>query len=377
MATRRIIPDARIFYPAQPSRASQPHLAPNLEPVRIGDNGRPSGHQCHEDDQSRRNPTRPPPSSNDRKKITMSMPTVERTIHFFVADAGKATSGEPAGFDSRSALAAIDVLPFDDIPRGRYQRDGDGNVLCLFTSAHHRGAVEFCRIRRTGLPLLESGGHLSELPIAPDAGLSEGIHVLFFAENIVGAVYNHYAPRLPALGPYLYERTRGAIPPVTFRPLLDSDASRQFDTLGDLRILEFDIRPSFAAIINEASPSLGDAFGAISKLFDSPEIISLVVKAPRHGAFDLLSRLAAPMRNILRRHDVRENVERLRLRGKNIETGRVETMDLLRDRFVSTQEIVRMSRRSRSLDPGSAFDAIERAYWSLKDELEMAASVSP
>ena len=307
----------------------------------------------------------------------MSMPTVERTIHFFVADAGKAESGEPAGFDSRSALAAIDVLPFDDTPRGRYQRDGDGNVLCLFISAHHRGAVEFCRIRRTGLPLLESGGHLSELPIAPDAGLSEGIHVLFFPENILGAVYNHYAPRLPALGPYLYERARGAIPPVAFRPLLDSDASRQFDTLGDLRILEFDIRPSFAATINEASPSLGHAFGAISELFDSPETISLVVRAPRHGAFDLLSRLAAPMRNILRRHDVRENVERLRLRGKNIETGRVETMDLLRDRFVSTQEIVRMSRRSRSLDPGSAFDAIERAYWSLKDELEMAASVSP
>ena len=307
----------------------------------------------------------------------MSMPTVERTVHFFVADAGKVESGKPLGFDSPSALAAIDVLPFNDTPRGRYERDGDGNALCLFISAQHGEAVEFCRIRRTGLPLLESAGHLSELPIAPDAGLSEAIQVLFLPKNIVGAVYNHYGPRLSALGPYLYERARGAIPPVTFRPLLDSDASRQLDKLDDLRILEFDIRPSFAATLNTIDPSLGHAFGAVSGLFDSPEVISLVLKAPRRDARGFLSRRSASIRNILRRPDVRENVERLRLRGKNVETDRVETMDLLRDRFVSTQEIVRVSRRSRSLDRGSAFEAIRTAYASLKDELEMAASVSP
>ena len=306
----------------------------------------------------------------------MPMPTVERTVHFFLADAGRAETGRPLRFDPTPALNVIGSLPFDNTPSGRYEQDRDGNALCVFGSPPRSHGVQFCRIRRTGLPLLENAGNLSELQIPSNAGLSEAIHVRFFPRNIVGAVYNHYGPRMSALGSYLYERANGAIPRVTFRPLLDSNASRQLATLGDLRLLEFDIRPSFATTLREMDPSLGHTFGALSELLDSPETISLVLKAPRHGARGLLSRMGAPIANILRRGDVRENVERLRVRGKNVETGRVETMDLLQDRFVSTQEIVRLSRRSRSLDPTSAFDAIRNAYDALKDELEVAASAS-
>ena len=224
---------------------------------------------------------------------------------------------------------------------------------------------------------MESAGTLSELPIPSAAGLSEAVHVVFFPENIVGAVYNHFGPRISSLGPYLYARSGRAIPPVTLRPLLDANTSRKLATLDDLRILEFNIRPSFAATIRDADPSLGHAFTAISELFDAPRNLSLVIKAPRHGAREFWSRLSAPMRYIIRSTDLRDNVERLRLRGRNAETNRVETMDLLRDRFASTQQIVRVSRRSRSLDRRSAFNAIHNAYSSMRQELEMAASVSP
>ena len=307
----------------------------------------------------------------------MPTPTVERKIHFFLADAGKRQSGRPRTFDPTPALSAIKALPFSDAPHGRYERDEDGNAICLFVSPDHRASVQFCRIRRTGLPLLESAGNLSELPIARDAGLSEATHVRFFPGNIVGAVYNHFGPRISALGTYLYERSRRAIPAVTFRPLLDPAAQRQLDMISDLRILELSVRPSFAVAQNEIDSSLDNALEAISGLFDAPETVSLVLKAPRRGARAFLSRLSASLRNIVRSHSVQENVERLRVRGMNSRTGRVEWMDLLGDHLVSTQEIVQVSRRSRSLDARSACRAIETAYVSMKDDLELASSLSP
>ena len=61
----------------------------------------------------------------------------------------------------------------------------------------------FCQIRRTGLPQLEQAGTVSDLKIADNAGLVEAVHVVFFPDNIVGADFNFYGPRLSRLGYYL------------------------------------------------------------------------------------------------------------------------------------------------------------------------------
>ena len=64
------------------------------------------------------------------------------------------------------------------------------------------------------------------------------------------------------------------------------------------------------------------------------------------------------------------------MKGVNAETDRVEDIDVLRDLFITTRQIVRVSGRVRALDPTAAFDAVEEAYDELKDELESAAGVS-
>ena len=305
------------------------------------------------------------------------MATVERTVHFYLADSGADESGRPLQFDPRPALKAIDSLPFQASPGGRYQQEAEGNVLCLFATKRQWDRVQFCRVRRSELPLLEQAGRLSELRIPTNAGLSEAIHVRFFANNIVGAMYNHFGPRVSALGPYLHVVSGRAIPPVAFRPLLNSDTTGLVDHLEDLRVLEFDIRRSFKSVIEDADVSLAAAFDSNEELLDSQETISLVAKPERRTAQHLITRLRNPLRRILQRLDLHENVVRLRARGKRTDTGRVETIDFLGDRFASSQEVVRMGGRNRSLDSKSAFDAIARAYVQLRDDLELAASVSP
>ena len=305
------------------------------------------------------------------------MAKVERTVHFYLANLGTDESGRPLPFDPRPALNAIDSLPFRATPNGRYEQENEGNVLCLFATSRQWDRVQFCRVRRTQLPLVEEAGQLSELHIPANAGLSEAIHVRFFPNNVVGAMYNHFGPRVSSLGQYLHVISGRAIPPVEFRPLLNSDTTKLMDNLEDLRVLEFDIRRSYKSVVADADVSLAAAFDGNEELLGSQETISLVAKPERRAAQQLIARLRDPLRWILQRHDLHENVVRLRARGKRTDTGRVETLDFLRDRFASSQEVVRMGGRNRSLDSTSAFDAISRAYVQLRDELELAASVFP
>ena len=112
----------------------------------------------------------------------------------------------------RPALDAIDSLPFTNDAHGRYEFDADGNALSI---RRHNTApnvtLQFGRVRRNGLPMLEQAGNISDLVLDADAGLLEAIHVVFFPNNIVGAEYNHFGPRVSRLGSYLHEKSSEAV----------------------------------------------------------------------------------------------------------------------------------------------------------------------
>ena len=307
----------------------------------------------------------------------MPRATVERKIYFFRADIGKDDSGMPSLFDPTPALQKIIQLPFTGEDGGRYEDDADGNVLCLFRALTRANQVQFCRIRRTGLPQIEDSGNLSELQIGPNTGLSEAIQVMFFSENITGIVYNHFGPRLSRLGPYLHTKSNCIIPVVRFRPLLNVNVSKQLDELDDLRLFELNVRPSFANVIRQHDDSIGDILDANIRYQGSDDIVHVMTKHSGARRQTMLDRAVNLAKRLLLLDDLSGNVDRFRLRGKRRDTGKVETIDLLRDQLLSTQSIVRLSERGRALDPESAFQAINTAYEDLKDDLGQAYSVSP
>ncbi len=309
--------------------------------------------------------------------------TVERKIHFFRADVGVDDGGVPLTFDPQPALQAIDSLPFTNDDSGRYQFDVDGNAVCL---VGHSGApnhsVRFCRVRRTGLPQLEQGGNISDLNLSPDTGLLEAVHVVFFPDkvpgtNIVGTEYNHFGPRISRLSSYLHEKSNEAVPYPTFRPLIRDDAAEQLNRLTEIRVLDISIHPSFADVMRQADQSLGDAFEANARVVDEPESVQVVIKPNRQARKSTLARLLGPLRSLLNQNDARPAFDRLQVRGRCDDTGRVETIDLLKDQLISTKQIVRLNERGRALDPDSAFQAIRDAYQELGDSLQLATGVSP
>jgi hypothetical protein len=129
------------------------------------------------------------------------------------------------------------------------------------------------------LPQLEQAGTVSDLDIGLDAGLLEPVHVVFFTDNIVGADFNFYGPRLSRLGYYLRIKSTNAVPLATFHPLLRNDVAEQLDHLTELRLFDLKVKASYARTIREADESLGDAFAANARVLDGDaEEIQLVLK---------------------------------------------------------------------------------------------------
>ena len=131
------------------------------------------------------------------------LPTIERRIFFDRLNCGTEDSGEPVSFDPTEPLLQIDTLPWE--LTGRYIRTIDGGLMCCWvdrTEANQR--LRLATIRRAGLPQVENGGGtLSGLPIPPSSGLAEITHMMFFPNNLLGAVFNFYGPRATRLGAYL------------------------------------------------------------------------------------------------------------------------------------------------------------------------------
>ena len=131
--------------------------------------------------------------------------TLERKIYFYRAYIGTDEGGQRLPFDPSPALDAIDSLPFTNDAHGRYEFDADGNALSV--RRHNtvpNVTLQFGRVRRNGLPMLEQAGNISDLVLDADAGLLEAIHVVFFPNNIVGAEYNHFGPRVSSGSTFLY-----------------------------------------------------------------------------------------------------------------------------------------------------------------------------
>ncbi len=310
--------------------------------------------------------------------VTGSTPgTLERKIYFYRADIGADEGGQPLAFDPAPALDVIDSLPFTNDAYGRYEFDADGNALSV--RRHHTAPnimLQFGRVRRNGLPQLEQAGNISDLVLDTDAGLLEAIHVVFFADNIVGAEYNHFGPRVSRLGSFLHEKSNKAVPRATFRPILRGDAAKQLDRLSDLRVLELSVLPSYVDVVRQSHVSLADALAANGRVLENPKVLQVILTPQREASTGFLGNMIGGLRELVSNGNVREGADRLQVHGKCQDTDRVETIDLLKDQLISTKAIVRMNQRSRALDPGAAFQAIRDAYRDLHDELTVAASVS-
>ena len=299
--------------------------------------------------------------------------TLQRKIHFYRVDAGKDDAGRPIPFDASSMCGHIDGLQFET--GDRYAEDTAGNAtLCWIDRhvPHHR--IRLATIRRVDLPQLDQRGRLSPLGIPEGAGLAEPIHIVFFPNNIVGADFNFYGPRLSRLRDYLAEKADGVCPKLDFQPLLRPDVADQLDKLADIRMIRLKIDSSYIDTVREADENLGAAFRAAAEAGMAREVTIILQPDPK-VAKGLLHKLIPRLSWLSNRNDIHDKASAFSVSGRRSDTGRVELVDLLSAYIIAKKEIIRADPLTRALDPGSAYDAIEAAYEELEPQLERAAGI--
>lgn len=300
--------------------------------------------------------------------------SAERSIHFFRADAGLGTAGQPVPLDVEPILKLIDSLAFREDER--YVALDDGNVLsCVVDSTYARPRLQLATVRRTDLPTVESAGALSALALGTGQGLYEATHVIFFSNNVVGVEFNFYGPRPSRVSWYMSKATKGKSPTFTLDPLLRQDVLEQLNRLERLRVLTLAIRPSYATVVEEADQNLAGAFRAAERAGQS-QLVKLTLSPEPYQKGWLANGLLTTIRRLAIRSDLRENARKFEVRGLNGQTSSMEEVDVLRDQLIVRKRIVKLDSHSRAVNDEAAYRAIEEAYAELRVDLEAAAAAA-
>ena len=268
------------------------------------------------------------------------------------------------------AVAAIDMLPFND--QGRYlTTTTDDVLLALFvTTKKYPIKLQFGRIRRSALPMVEDAGEVSPLKISQSAGIIDWSHIVIFDDGTVAAEFNRDAPRLARLGEYMSFKSQGVLPaPPKFYPLFQRAILEELENFQGLTILEVEASALDADLIAEADKSLSNGFKACQRAGDV-KAARLVLKA--EGRLD--NKLRELARRLITSSKAREALSVLQVTGKA--AGGRRTLNMLEEYLVSVEDFIRIDQRTRALHPDSAFATLERAYFNKRSLLAVAATAN-
>lgn len=300
----------------------------------------------------------------------------KRSIHFFRIDGGADDSGVPIEIDLSPTFQKVDGLPFRDVGvGGRYATTGDADQCVWVDEVGEICKIRFANIRRNALPQAESGGQLTDLALAEEAGICEVSHLCIFADGIVGIEFNFYGPRPSRLAPYLRRAVGGDCPEFKLEALLRQDVAAVLRRKKAVRKLDLNVRRPYIEVVEQANASLGSALRA-AEVASQADCVGVYLEPEPYQRRNLDSGILRLLQRLAPRADLRENARTLKATVIDQETGRAEEIDLLRDELISQKKILRLHDRTRVLLRSDAYAKIEEAYAERHDDLAAAASVS-
>lgn len=269
-----------------------------------------------------------------------------------------------------SVVAHIADLPFND--QGRYQAtSGDDTVLAVFVSSvTYPIKIQFARIRRDNLPLVEREGAITPLALEKNEGLMDWSHIVIFADGIVAAEFNQDAPRLRRLGQYLMFKGGSNLPSAPrFMPLFQRNVMEELENFESVTVLELEALTSDADLIAEGDPNIGAAFKACQKAGNVKKS-KIVLKSVR-SKDDGLKSLA---RRLFSNPSSRESFARLKVTGRSGEQRK--PLDLLEEYLISVEYFARVDSRFKAISTDDAFRVLQKSYYDNKHKFAGAVTAN-
>jgi hypothetical protein len=232
--------------------------------------------------------------------------------------------------------------------------------------------LRLANIRRSGFPFVELNGNLTPLNIREGSGLSDHIHIVFFENNIVGADYNFYGPRIGGLERYLAAKANQWCHNLTFGILIDPDTAERLNRYEELRVLELRMRPADGEILRNYSESLADSFQAQNGLLDEDAQLELVLRPKSHARGGIGRDILQRVKRMFLNEELRDKATRFRVQGINQLGDTEDFIDLLSDDLMVRKPMLRQEGRSRAVDAESAYQAIIEAHAEVEHKLARA-----
>lgn len=306
------------------------------------------------------------------KKPPIKLPEAERNIYFYRAIVGDPENQSPPKFDHAAVLGHIASLPFT--PGGRYLTDQDNTLLVCWPDVQHNNRAVFGRVRRQDIPLLERQGSTREVDLRADEGVLELIHMVFFPNNVVGAEFNFYGPRLPRFGQYVEQRAGDVCKSVEFRHLLKENALSDLKRFEGLKMLELKVYKTQAGVLKGLDTDLDTVMNALRRL-NAPETVAVTLQAGRKRDSYLGESLLTGLARLVAKPAYRDAVSIMRVTGRNKLTSELEILDLLKDQLVVRKAILKRSKRSRALGDEATYTAIMDSHSEIRDDFPVLETI--
>jgi len=291
--------------------------------------------------------------------------TVNRSIHFYKINFEN--GGAKLKPDQISKVfSTIDKMSFDET--GRYLPLGDGNMRSIYVdSANFPIKARVGTIRRTGLPDIEERGKISPLNIAPNAGLFEPTHFMIFDNNVAAFEYNFYGPRPGSLKYYIPKKLVG-IDKVDLMALFKPDTLDILNKIGEIKLFELRVHRNMGQLLKNLHESLYDCFSSLKKASNS-QTLTIILANEKHSRKPIRLKFRERLYEWLQIPGVREGVESIQIKGRNMETDQIEWVDLLQQFLIAEKRVIKQKDGYRAVDSEDMYRAIEQAYNELKDDI--------
>lgn len=298
---------------------------------------------------------------------------IQRTIFFYRMLAIPLEDKTIPVIDVKDIFSGLDLLKYDpklSDATSRYMQYGANFVGTWNTNAGGHYRVRMSKIRRSDLPHLENSGKLKALPMAAGDGLSEPIHMQFFADDIVAAEFNFHGPRAALFAGYCAEKIP-ALPRFKLCPLISKSVLAELEKLADIRLLSVRIHESKSTLLAAAGNSIDDALDGIANQYGA-DTLELTMSAGRGKKLKGAKALAKSL--LSASNEPMKDFKSFKVSGHNKDTEEIETIDLLRDKLVQKRNVTKAANH-KGVDSVSMFNEMEKAYNKLRDNLKKAVAL--
>lgn len=285
--------------------------------------------------------------------------SLTRTIHFYRIWNHRDEEGHLQRLDAAELCETVAELQQTD---DRYITDkNDVDSTCWLDQPTDNDRLVMATIKRKDFPLTErKTGERGTLELLADEGLAEIAHVRFLPNNIIGVDYNHFGPRPSRLKYFLQDKAPEKYRKLDIKAIVDLDTMALLGNLNtfkrlDVRLTEHTMNtlPDNAQHYMQSLHGLFGIMGGDVLEFavgTTQRDQRLEAEQARQFALYLFQNRGnlGPHSKVL--------VHGYTANGKPIE------LDLLSDKIVSEQRVLRMHGRSRTVDSQDAFRAIGDAY---------------